>query len=51
MIISSEPCCKQGGIYLVVAGLISGFVFLGFGEIIKLLHQMNERLKKINIIT
>jgi uncharacterized membrane protein len=33
------------GIMIIISGIVVGFIFLGLGEIINLLHQINERQK------
>ncbi len=33
------------GIMIIISGTVAGFLFLGLGEIINLLHQINERQK------
>lgn len=33
------------GIGIIISGIVIGFLFLGLGEIINLLHQINERQK------
>lgn len=33
------------GTIFIISGFIGGFLFIGFGEVINLLHQINERQK------